>query len=463
MTPQRTTQILVVLQLHLTASLAGEWQVKVTLRPQSENGYVWELPPAGVVAVAQTWLPVVSGLNPKTIYDTADRIEDRLPDSLMDLVTRRSGDPRRLAMPPAEARALLRSQQSEGRERQHKTWLQDLQHRQPRLQKERGLDHPAIASNVAILRDHGQATLDACRSYLEGWLRPLIGKGGELRIRAERQMTEALHVGKVKKDLPIASALADKAWGKFFDYENQYQAVVIELVPAGAELPIAGMGLNCSLRNPATAFGRTRDPDDEWGDYNRQLMALTLGKMRGRKFDGISHGQTLHLFNWVINHGDCYQYLETSVAGMTSKLDALAAEYSPLQAWHGQSTWRPAFDKADDYEATIYEDMSVLNFFRGILLEQQCSLTDRRMTAEWCGNVLRMVAPHMWLCGNLIEQVDRAALERVATVAEFNGSYRIEKRTEYAMDDFELALLPILPIETSRMTVLPVASKSGKP
>ena len=142
---------------------------------------------------------------------------------------------------------------------------------------------------------------------------------------------------------------------------------------------------------------------------------------------------------------------------MKGKIDALAAGCSPLQAWHGQSTCIPFFDQADGYEATIYEDMSVLNFFRGILLEQQYGLKDRRMTAQWCGNVLRMVTPYMWLCGNLVEQVDKAALERVAIVSEINGSYKIEKRTDCAMDDLELALLPILPIESSRITVLPTA------
>jgi hypothetical protein len=65
-----------------------------------------------------------------------------------------------------------------------------------------------------------------------------------------------------------------------------------------------------------------------------------------------------------------------------------------------------------------------------------------------------MVTPHMWLCRNLAEQVGKAALERVAIVSEINGSNKIEKRPDCAMDDFELALLPILPIENSRITVL---------
>jgi hypothetical protein len=177
--------------------------------------------------------------------------------------------------------------------------------------------------------------------------------------------------------------------------------------------------------------------------------------MRGRKFAGVTHGDTLHVYNWIVNHDECFQYLETSVDDMKEKMDAFVAECSPLQAWHGQYTWIPVFDRADGYESTIYEDMSVLNFFRGILLEPPYGLQDRRMTAQWCENVLRMVTPHMWLCGNLVEQLDKTALERVAIISEIKGSYKIEKRRGCAMDDFELALLPILPIENSRITVLP--------
>ena len=138
---------------------------------------------------------------------------------------------------------------------------------------------------------------------------------------------------------------------------------------------------------------------------------------------------------------------------MKVRLDALAAMCPPLQAWHGAATWIPAFDLADGWEETCYEAMSVLNFFRGILLEQHCALTDRRMTAQWCANALRMVTPHMWLCDILVRQLDLAALRKVAAVADMNGSWRIEKLAGCAMEDFELALLPVLPIESARITV----------
>ena len=78
-------------------------------------------------------------------------------------------------------------------------------------------------------------------------------------------------------------------------------------------------------------------------------------------------GDTWHIFKWVTNHEDCYKYLGTSAGDMERQLDSFATERRPLQAWNRQFTWIPAFDRADSYECTVYEDASVLNWFRGIL------------------------------------------------------------------------------------------------
>ena len=114
-------------------------------------------------------------------------------------------------------------------------------------------------------------------------------------------------------------------------------------------------------------------------------------------------------------------------------------------------TWIPAFDRAEDYESTAYEEVSALNFFRGILVSHTHGLKDWLMTAQWCANVLRTVAPVMWLCRSLAEQLDRTALARVATVSEVDGNMRIEKLSDCPMDELEIALMPILPIETVRL------------
>jgi hypothetical protein len=454
MTPQRTTQILLVFQLHISAAAPGEWEVTATLQPQSDTGFTHTLPSARVAVVERTWVPVVSGHNPKAAYDTADIPEHPLPDHILDILVQRYGHGPFRQMQPAEARARLESDQEQGRPREFANWAHDLKYRQQHVPQDCRLNYPAIASNVAILPDDGQAALDVCRSYLEDCLRPLRHKAGELRLRAERQMTETAHVGKITKVWPLSVALHDKTWAKLFDAASEYQAVVIDIVPDGSEIPVAGMGLNATLRTRKAAAPAGASPEAEWDSYDNHMLALTLGRMRGRAVPAGAPGSTLHLYNWVTNHPTCHQYLETSLGGMRQQLDALAAAHAPLQAWHGTSTWIPKFDQASSFEDTVYEDQTLLNFFRGVLHARPLGLKDRRMTAAWCSQVLRMVTPHMWLCANLAAQLDQATLRRAAIVSDINGSHRIEKRPECAMDDFELTLLPVLPIESARIRLM---------
>jgi hypothetical protein len=153
----------------------------------------------------------------------------------------------------------------------------------------------------------------------------------------------------------------------------------------------------------------------------------------------------------VLNADACWQAIGASAIEMKARLSEAAAVPSLLQAWHQQVTWMPVFDRAENYESTAYEEMSALNFFRGILVGHKHGLKDWVMTAEWCANVLRTVAPLMWLCPGLAEQLDRTALARVATVSDVDGNMRIEKLLDCPMDELEIALSPILPIETVRL------------
>ena len=399
MTPQRTTQILLLLQMDLEPQKAGEWEINVSIRPGTQTEYQHKLPPLRIAAVEQKWLPVVSGLNPKTIYDKSN------------LST---------------------------------THLRELNHKQSEVPGQRRLDHPAVTSSVAILKDEEQTTLDAARKWFEAWLRPLADQQeGEIRIHGEKQMSASFTVGKTKKTLPVSGFLGDKMWGKLFDDANNYQTVQVTFFPKGAECAVAGIGLQHTFRQ----YGEIKK------EQHDQQTAETLGIMRGRPFDTLEPGDTWHVFKWVINHEHCYKYLGTSAGDMEQQLDSFATERRPLQAWNSQCTWIPAFDRADSYECTVYEDASVLNWFRGIL-PSGYGLNGPKMTAQWCANVLRMVTPRLWLCGNLIDQVDRAALERVAEVSESNGVYKIALRPGCALDELELALMPILPVESARISVV---------
>ena len=70
MTAGRTTQILILFVLYeLEPQTAGEWEINVSIQPGAQTEYQHNLPPLRIAAVEQGWLPVVSGLNPKTTYD----------------------------------------------------------------------------------------------------------------------------------------------------------------------------------------------------------------------------------------------------------------------------------------------------------------------------------------------------------------------------------------------------------
>ncbi|HMG87247.1 MAG TPA: hypothetical protein VK574_16060 [Terracidiphilus sp.] len=396
-TPERTTQILLLVGLDLQAHAPGEWEINFSIRPGTQTEVRHHLPPVRIAALDQTWLPVVSGLNPKTTYDQSNLSANH---------------------------------------------LRELEYKQSKIPLRRRLDHPAITSTVAILHDEGQPTLDACKTWLEAWLRPLADhREGGIHIRAEKQMSESAYVGKTKKNLPVSDFLSHKIWGKLFDQAGNYQTVLVNFVPRDGDHPVAGIGLQHSFEERGTR------------ERGGQQLSGTLSTMRGRLFETLPLGGTWHVFKWIINHRDCYNYLATSGTAMDQQLDSFAAERAPLQAWSSQCTWKPEFDSADSFERTLYEESSMLNWFRGILNNDN-GLNGAKMTAQWCSNVLRMVTPHMWLCHNLIQQLDRAALEQAAEVSETNGGFRIALLPGCALDTLELALLPILPIENTRISVL---------
>jgi hypothetical protein len=451
MTPQRTTQIILVLQLHVSAATPGEWDVRITLSPGDGTGIAHILPGARVAVMAKLWLPVVSGLNPKAAYDTSDMPESPLPDQVFDYLAARSGDYRYRHMEPAAIRAMMEDAQAKGRPREYANWLHDVQYTQKRAATDCRLDCPAIAMNVAILRHAGQATLDLYRAYIEQHLRPMLDQGGELRLRAERQMTETAHVGKTRKTWPLRDALRDKAWAKLFDAESDYQAVTIELIPEGAEIPMAGLGLHATMVGSRRVAARLKQSPDQAADYNDRLLHQTLAKMRGHTVPATTPGETMTLHSWVVNHPAGHAFAHTSPQAMKQQLNAFAETAAPLQAWHGAATWIPVFDTAGDYENTVYEDQSVLNFFRGILHGSGFGLHDHRLAAAWCANVLRMVTPDLWLGPSLSGQLDLAALAKAATVTQVGEVLHVEKRNDCALEDFELALLPVLPVETARI------------
>jgi hypothetical protein len=236
------------------------------------------------------------------------------------------------------------------------THLHELHYRQSTIPGLRQLDHPAVTSSAAILKDEGQATLDACQAWLEAWLRPLGDRQeGEVRVHAEKQMSVSFHVGKTKKTMPVFGFLSDRIWGRLFECDSDYQSALVTFFPKGAECAVAGVGLQHSLKEP---IGNPKEV------YDKQT-ADTLCAMRGRPFNSLAHGGTWHVFKWVTNHADCYRYPGTSAGEMEEQLDSFAAARQPLQEWNIQSTWIPVFDPAGAYAQTVLRGIQRVELVSG--------------------------------------------------------------------------------------------------
>ena len=158
---------------------------------------------------------------------------------------------------------------------------------------------------MAILKDDGQATLDACKTWLVAWLGPLADNRTE-RYGFMLKRNYLKHVFKpsvTKKNLQISTFHQDKTWRKLFEYANNYQSVLVNFFPKDRERAVAGIGLQYSHERHYFL--------DYLGQGNgyEAKMAKTLSVMRGRPFAEEAYSSTLHAFKWVANHADCYEYL----------------------------------------------------------------------------------------------------------------------------------------------------------
>ena len=64
--------------------------------------------------------------------------------------------------------------------------------------------------------------------------------------------------------------------------------------------------------------------------YNARALALTIAKMHGRETHDAVQGETVHLYNWVINHPNCLAHLGTSIGEMIARLAAPRSQFGPI-------------------------------------------------------------------------------------------------------------------------------------
>src|SRR6185369_2535036 len=95
-------------------------------------------------------------------------------------------------------------------------------------------------------------------------------------------------------------------------------------------------GLRRSNKRGSLSFLASIPREEQWREHYEQQLAETLSRMRGRPFEKAPIVKTVHVFNWVLNHADCYRYLGTSIGDMKDRIDDFAAHHPVLQAWHSQ-------------------------------------------------------------------------------------------------------------------------------
>ncbi len=403
----RGTQILLLVQPHVVARACGDWNLQLMINagetcdePSREKSAGHQMPGLRLIGANQTWLPVVSGLANGIVYNTIGLDAGRTGASM----------------------------------------VREFQYQQQQVRRDRRLEFPGALSNVVILREQPDA-LEFCSEYVAGWLDKVKASDNwELFIWTEREMTASANITKNKKIMPLHGFRSDKNWRKLFEFDSKLQTMKISLRKPGSLVSQSGLGYQRSLISPH---------DREYCSSN---LKQTLHKMRGREFNDLTNDGAVHLFSWVLNHPDVIGAFEASSVAMENSLDEFVASAPVLQAWHAAMTWIPAFDCGGEWVKTLYESNSVLNWFRGISGDDG-GIDNLKMLESWCANVLRMVSPYMWLGESLMSQIDRSALEQVAElVSNENGLTRVKLRSDANIAKLEMALLPILPVESVRIS-----------
>ena len=155
----------------------------------------------------------------------------------------------------------------------------------------------------------------------------------------------------------------------------------------------------------------------------------------------ISHsdGDTLSFVVWTLNDEAVSDQLQHAPTDMLHDFEPWIGTACAVQAWAARAAWIPEFDLYEDYNQTLYERASDLDWFRS-------GLNGVLASNAWTQRRLRYVAPLLWLGPDLAAAVDQAALARVADITRTGPLTRIALRSDASLNDLEAALEPILPM-----------------
>jgi len=293
------------------------------------------------------------------------------------------------------------------------------------------LNEPSVFSTVALL-DEDATALAALRQWAEAWLAKLnVADGAELSVATHKHMSASFRVAKTEKALPFSGASAHSQWPKLFDAKSDYQTVMLRVMPAGRSFPVAGFTWQSALRN-----GLRPDPDQAL-----KYLRDTVGPYVGTNPPSVENdgGNAVSVALWVLNDPTIFDVLGTTPDDLAKMFEVWMADKAPLQAWITRAAWFPELDFYEQYNQTLYETASTIDWFRS-------HLNGMLASRAWACRRLRFMASTLWLGKELASQVDMDRLAPVAELSPAGDATRVRLRPGRSLGELEAALAPILPM-----------------
>ncbi len=274
------------------------------------------------------------------------------------------------------------------------------------------LNTPSVLSLLTIMDGDTEELRSSARQAAESWLGSLSPSlDCTAAVLTNKHMTASGSVTKKRMELPLRDLTGDRAWKRWFSGKTDLQTLRIELRPEGSFQPFAGFVMQAALRD------------------------VSLTSELSAAWDA-----ALHVAFWAVDHPEAWTTLGTDRANWLERFEGWIEDSDILQAHRIGAAWMPGFDTYDDFEQTIYEDLSGVDWFRR-------NLKGKLMTKSWCNETLRFVAPRTWLCDSLVDRlsVSPSALDGVAAISRIGRVTRFSLYENGSIEELERALSPVLP------------------
>lgn len=295
------------------------------------------------------------------------------------------------------------------------------------------LNEPAVLSMAALLDDDGAAVRASVRGWVEAWLETLHApEGTTLVVHTQKHMSASFRVSKADRTWPLPAPTTDRLWARLFDAEADLQTVMLGIVPPGAAHPVAGVTLQAALRDDA------RDAEAAAAHIRETIAQYLPPALPEAGPLSRSNGHALAFAPWIVNDAAVFRQLGTSAEAITASFTAWADAVAPIQGWITRAAWIPEFDLYEEYNQTLYERCSPLDWFRS-------GLNGMLASRAWLSGRLRFVAPVMWLCPELVAAIDIEHLREIADMTPAGHALRVTLREGRSLEKLEAVLWRVLP------------------